>query len=154
MSQKYQQELELKILALSKEIEDLKADKRKSYFKSPSLPHLYVDVDDTLVMWATFPESKYQNVIVRFDGYAEDAVKNIYNIDHLKKMARRGHAVIVWSAGGVDWADAVVKALDLGEYIVACLSKGDYYLDDVSDPKKWMGKYSYFTVDGELIRDK
>lgn len=127
---------------------------KASYFKSRSLPHLYVDVDDTLVAWSShLLDSKvYEKISIPFDHFIEEAVINTHNVEHLKKMARRGHVVIVWSAGGVDWANAVVKALELGTYVDAVLEKPTYYLDDVEDPRNWMGKYSYFTVDGKLIR--
>ena len=78
-------------------------------FKVPCGPTVFVDVDDTLLMW-DLPEGIDLNddrlVLVNCRGHKEKLMPNKHNIELLKKMAKRGHAIIVWSGGGADWAEA------------------------------------------------
>ena len=126
----------------------------KKPFKIPCGPTVYVDVDDTILMWS-LPEGVEINddrlVTVRCRDYTERLFPNIYNIDLLKKMATRGHAIVVWSAGGSDWAEAAVEALGLNSYVQAVSGKPQYYIDDIANPKEWIGKHGYFEIDGTRI---
>lgn len=112
-------------------------------------PTAFFDCDDTLLMWS-IPDGFDENdlVQVRCRGLVDELAPNKYNIDLLKKMATRGHAIVVWSGGGSDWADAVVKALGLTKYVSVVTSKPTYYIDDVADPKLWVGKHGYFDING------
>ena len=119
-------------------------------FKIPDGRLAAYDCDDTLVMWdipEDFPEGDI--VTVRCRDYSDRLAPNKYNIDLLKKFAKRGHYVVVWSQGGSDWAEAVVKALELEEYVQVVMSKPNYFIDDIGDPRKWMGKWGYFDINGE-----
>jgi hydroxymethylpyrimidine pyrophosphatase-like HAD family hydrolase len=122
--------------------------------KVPAGPTVMVDVDDTLLMW-DLPEGVMLNderlIDVGCRGYTERLMPNKHNIDLLKKLAARGHAIIVWSGGGADWAEAAVNALGLGKYVTVIMGKPTYYIDDIFNPKEWMGKHGYFTLDGERI---
>jgi len=66
-------------------------------------------------------------------------------------MAARGHAIVVWSGGGADWAEAVVKALKLEEFVDVVTAKPTYYIDDIAGAREWIGKHGYFTLEGERI---
>lgn len=114
-------------------------------------PTVAVDCDDTLVAWSIPEGWTGDTVEVECRGYINILVPNVHNIKLLKKLATRGHAIIVWSGGGSDWAEAVVKALDLEEYVEVVSGKLQYFIDDVSDPRKWMGKHGFFTLDGKRI---
>lgn len=118
-------------------------------FKVPAGPTAYFDVDDTLVMW-DLPENPplVDCALIKCRGYESKVLINRYNVDLLKKFAKRGHAVIVWSAGGADWAEAVVKALRLEEYVCVVSGKPSYYIDDISDPAHILGKHGYFDING------
>ena len=118
-------------------------------FKIPDGRIAYFDCDDTLVMWDIpegFPTDDLVNVNCRH--YSDALAPNKYNVDLLKKFASSGHYVVVWSQGGADWAEAVVKALGLEGYVQAVMSKPNYFIDDLGDPNKWMGKWGYFDIDG------
>ena len=52
-------------------------------------------------------------------------------IKHLKETSLNGGTVIVWSAGGWDWALEVVKVLELEHYVDAVLTKPHRYVDDL-----------------------
>jgi hydroxymethylpyrimidine pyrophosphatase-like HAD family hydrolase len=97
---------------------------------------LYVDVDGTLVRphvyrgqdgllpWA------YE---VRVNGRRFEANADVERQIHLAKT--RGHKVVVWSAGGYDWANRVIKALGLDEYVDVILSKPKWFADDLPAEK-------------------
>ena len=122
-------------------------------YKVTSGPTFFCDVDDTLVAWKV-PEG-YTGELVEIicRGFPEQVAPNWKAVNHLKKMASRGHSVVVWSGGGSDWCEAVVKALELEEYIEVITSKPTYYMDDIRDPRKWIGKHSYISMDGKITRD-
>lgn len=119
-------------------------------YVQPAGPTAYFDVDDTLIMWNrpddTVPDSDKVRVTTR--DITDVFTINHHNIDYLKKLSARGHAIVVWSAGGVDWANAVVEALELQDYVGAVLSKPTYFVDDIQNPSHFMGKHQYYALDG------
>jgi len=119
-------------------------------FKVDCGPTVFFDVDNTLVMWS-IPDGCNHTVKVNCRGYESELAPNKYNIDLLKKMAQRGHAIVVWSGGGADWCEAVIKALGLQEFVQACMGKPQYYIDDKANPKEWIGKHGYFDYNGNRI---
>lgn len=127
---------------------------KKKPYKVTCGPTVYVDVDDTLLMWE-LPEGVGINddrlVTVNCRNYSERLFPNEYNILLLKRMATRGHAIVVWSGGGADWAEAAVEALDLGDYVECVSGKPQYYIDDIANPKEWIGKHGYFEIDGTRV---
>lgn len=113
------------------------------------------DVDDTLIMWR-IPED-YTGPLVEtdLDGFKDKGIPNQHAINHLKKMKARGYAVIVWSAGGSEWAEAVVKALELEDFVDVVMPKIDFHLDDVPDATDKIGKWQYINLDGTVYsKDK
>lgn len=78
-----------------------------------------IDVDDTLILWN------------REDYYINSAVA-----EQLVRHHERGHYVIVWSAGGVDWAERVVREFELDKYVNVVMAKPAFMWDD-KDPKEW-----------------
>ena len=108
------------------------------------------DVDDTLVMWKIPKEYRGKTVEIKLNpNIPEVAAINEHMVDHLKRMHRRGHAVVVWSAAGSDWAEAVVKALKLQEYVDVVMPKLAYHMDDCKDHKDKLGRWGYIGIDGE-----
>jgi len=73
----------------------------------------YFDVDETLVLWT-----------------ADEYKVNQPMVDQLKQHAARGHTVIVWSAGGWEWALRIVRKLNLDPYVNAVMCKPKWYWDD------------------------
>jgi hypothetical protein len=61
------------------------------------------------------------------------------HIEQLRKHKMRGHTVIVWSAGGYDWAAAVVKTLGLENIVDLVISKPIWVYDDLP-PNEFMPK--------------
>lgn len=116
----------------------------------PNGPTAYVDIDDTLITWSRPDENTLEGdkVIITTRGISDVFVVNHYNIEYLKKLAIRGHAIVVWSAGGSCWAKAVVEALNLEKYVFAVLSKPTYFVDDIKNPIEFMGKHVFHDING------
>lgn len=99
---------------------------------------LFVDVDDTLIMWQWEPEYNEKTIFYK-DPYTNkrfEVLPNRPNITLLKEKAFRGFTVVVWSAGGWQHAEAVVKALKLASYVDYVMSKPTAYVDD-KDVNDW-----------------
>jgi phosphoserine phosphatase len=139
----------------------------------------YFDVDDTLVKWnmgragdpgviaITCPASRTKRTYDEI-GAAEGAselvetecsvgewteylVPHKKHIDQLKMHKARGHTIIVWSAGGWEWADAVVKALGLTQYVDLCIEKPMWAYDDLQ-PNEFI-KTSYYKDYDEITKE-
>lgn len=119
----------------------------------PPGPCAYFDVDDTLIIWKD-SDGKQRNlpqIEVDCRGIIETYYVNPYNLDYLKKLATRGHAIVLWSAGGADWAEAVAIGLEIEELVFAACAKPTYYIDDIQDPKKILGRYEFYDIDGNRV---
>lgn len=94
-------------------------------------PIAFFDVDDTLVSWKCYPK-RSKNSIGFNDPTGTTYLNSIQeHIDAMKLHKLRGHTIIVWSAGGEDWAEEVVKKLGLEEYVNAVMPKPDWFYDDL-----------------------
>ncbi len=100
-------------------------------------PNVFFDVDDTLVMWNQAPDSPEMVKLPLLDGHVEPLVIHQSHIKQLKDHKARGHYVVVWSAGGWEWALAVVKALGLENYVDEVMDKPHWYYDDCK-VTEWM----------------
>lgn len=89
---------------------------------------IYFDCDDTLVMWFTQSED-----LLAFNNYGtiEMLAPNPFCIAALKLAKKDGHTVVVWSGAGADWAEEVVKVLNLEQYVDVVLAKPESYHDDL-----------------------
>jgi len=94
------------------------------------------DIDDTLVMWdGNFqqPDRDGRTIAITdpYDGATVHLKPHLQHIKLLKQMRGRGRFVMVWSAGGVLWAEAVIKALNLEGYVGLITTKPIGYVDDL-----------------------
>lgn len=71
------------------------------------------DVDDTLIRWS---------------GLTYTPIPA--HIELVKKAKILGHAVIVWSNGGPEWAERIVRELGLEDSVDLCCGKPSWYVDD------------------------
>ena len=92
---------------------------------------IMIDVDDTLVMWGS-ENIDYKRVLVEdpYDNKTVELRAHAGHIKVLKDRKARGAFIVVWSAGGYKWAEAVVKALQLESYVDIIASKPFMYIDD------------------------
>lgn len=96
-------------------------------------PTAYFDVDDTLVMWNFPDEDDKENVVL---VETPDQGSNLFkfhaeHVEAIKKYKARGHNIVVWSAGGSEWASAVIHALNLEKFVDAIMPKPTWFYDDL-----------------------
>lgn len=119
-------------------------------FKIPNGPTAYFDIDDTLIQWSYDGSERLDDyVTIECRGRADRYLINRYNLEHLIKLSNRGHGIVVWSAGGSDWAEAVVKGLGIEKYVDVVAPKPTYYIDDIKDPSGILGKYAFYDMSGK-----
>jgi len=98
-------------------------------------PIVYCDVDDTLVLWTQehVPDDEIgTNLVLIQDASGPVGVwPHKKHIEMLRHFNARGHTVAVWSQGGSDWAEAVVKALHLEDIVDIILPKPYWFIDDI-----------------------
>lgn len=92
---------------------------------------IFFDVDDTLVMWGK--AKKHEKVIAitcPYSSQQEILRPHKGHIKVLKDRYIRGSYIVVWSAAGYQWANAVVRALGIEAYVDQVMSKPQMYVDD------------------------
>lgn len=106
----------------------------------------YFDVDDTLVHWGIKEGSP--EVWVSYGLFKESYRMTVIseNVEAIKLHKSRNHTVVVWSAGGYEWAAAVVKALKLEKYVDLVICKPVWYYDDLP-AEKFMTNRKWGSVD-------
>ena len=111
-------------------------------------PTVFFDVDDTLVMWDE--KVKGATVCINCDGHLSHMVINKGNLEELKRHGSRGIDVIVWSQGGVQSAQSVVRALKLENYVAGIMTKPFCYYDDLKNP---LGSHRHFKFGEKYATD-
>lgn len=104
---------------------------------------VFVDVDDTLVMWdvSEYDRDEYE----WFHTYFHDPedpialIRNDKNINLVKKLSKMGYKIVVWSQTGEEWARHISEAVGLAKYVDSYFTKPKFYVDDI-DVKEWMGR--------------
>lgn len=83
-----------------------------------------VDIDDTLALWNDSKDN------------APSYELNHKLINEIHKAKMRGHYVIGWSAGGVDWVKQVVMGAGLEGLFDEIMTKPQFMWDD-KEPLEW-----------------
>lgn len=103
---------------------------------------VFFDVDDTLLMWDNKHKNEDQSntvTVTDYSGFTVNLVPHDRHIQYLKdSKIKNQNTIVVWSAGGWQWAKACVEALGLEEYVDAVMAKPERYVDDL-DCKQFMG---------------
>ena len=108
-----------------------------------------VDVDQTLIIWSKLKKShKIATITCPYTGKQEYLRIHEPHVKILKDRLARGATVIVWSANGYKWAQAVLKALNISHDRVHVYSKPVMYIDD-KVATDWMGEHVYIDPDSE-----
>ena len=76
------------------------------------------------------PETPPSEIIV-VGSWTERVKPHKKHVEQLKLHSMRGHTIIVWSAGGWEWAEAVVRALKLEQYVNLVIEKPMWVYDDL-----------------------
>ncbi len=92
---------------------------------------IVIDVDNTLIMWGKAKRGeKAVHVTNPYDHKQETLRLHKGHIKVLKERHARGSYIIVWSAAGYQWANAVIRALGLEQYVDQIMTKPQMYIDD------------------------
>ncbi len=105
------------------------------------------DVDNTLVTQVGFNIGPSISILNPLTNTAHNYQIHQSHVRLLKEQFLRGRLVIVWSASGYAWAEAVVDALELKDFVHIVMSKPIAYVDD-KDIVDWIGS-RIFVNDGE-----
>lgn len=104
---------------------------------------VFCDVDETLI---SYDYSDFEDELIKIiDPYDKEELELFplkANIRLLKRCKLKGKSVVVWSRGGYKWAEAVVEALNLQEYVDLIMAKVELYIDD-KDISDWGTSRSY-----------
>jgi len=100
---------------------------------------LYCDCDDTLVQWDISKYPELEDVDVTCYGYTTPLKINRKNINLIEKFVKLGYGIVVWSQSGADWAEAVSKAIGIGQFVEGYLTKPRYIMDDMP-VDAWIGE--------------
>lgn len=117
----------------------------------------YLDIDDTLILWAPTQEQldKYG---IDFEHTYDDGTKvkgrlvpHRVHLRQLKRHQERGHTIILWSAGGEQWAYAAACILGIdGLDNVYSIEKPVWAYDD-KQPQEFMSTKYWVDEDGSVI---
>ena len=92
----------------------------------PDTAVVFVDCDETLILWEVPFEEQENALILDAGGYNVICMPHKPHIELLKHFKARGQQVVVWSAGGATWAGKVVKILQLESCVDLVISKPDW----------------------------
>lgn len=108
----------------------------------------YFDVDDTLITWRPSEDDREERgkdcswllttldldetgkVYLKQKKEDDAFIPHRSNIEQLKEHKRRGHTIIVWSAGGWRWAEQAIRLLGLEDYVDLVIEKPSFVYDD------------------------
>lgn len=105
------------------------------------------DVDDTLALWSKNHTEPHKDAVPILNPYSEEIVylrPHKVHIRIMKEYKGRGFTNIVWSAGGVKWAEAVIKALGIEKHVDFIITKPNRHFDDREDKESIIGVRLYF----------
>lgn len=101
----------------------------KAVVKLEDKDTIYYDVDDTLVIWdCTSDLRERKGILIGIHSL----VPHNKHIEQLKFLKSKNCTIVVWSQGGSDWAEEVVKALKLEDYVDLIVNKPRFFFDDLS----------------------
>lgn len=117
---------------------------------------VYVDVDDTLVLWE--PE-KYHHTEDEIIWITDDTRRFPFlphkrNIKFVQQLKLQGYGVVVWSAAGSNWAEHVIKNLKLEDLPDMIISKPELCVDDLLEANRIIKSIVWIHPDsGEFKRN-
>ena len=97
--------------------------------KMKNIKTCFFDVDNTLVK--TYVNERPEGSILVPSWSAVSIVAIKQHVDAIKSFKARGMNIVVWSKGGSDWAETVIKLLDLTDYVDLIVNKPDWAFDDM-----------------------
>ncbi len=108
------------------------------------------DVDDTLVTTDYTPDQFHDTITVTCGNNYIRVLPIQKHINLLQNFKGRNFTNIIWSQGGWEWAEAVVKALELEPYVDLIICKPKWYIDDLPC-QEFMGKRTFLLDEKEEV---
>jgi hypothetical protein len=100
------------------------------------------DVDETLVIYNWPKDREGETVEITNNGITKRLLPFFAHVELIKKFKFLGYDVVVWSMTGEAWANKIVEALELKDYVTLTMSKPMFYTDD-QPCENWMGTRIY-----------
>lgn len=117
---------------------------------------IFFDVDDTLVLWDVEKHCRDTQSVLVIDPYDGIPVRLAVHEPHVKLLMNhkaRGTVIVVWSQGGYAWAEAVINALGLTDFVDLVMTKPRAYVDDLA-VTAWMSERIYISPDSKWGRER
>lgn len=105
---------------------------------------VFFDVDETLIQHCAYTDDCEVEVEDPIADRIITVNKHYQHIRLLKEEKARGRYIVVWSAGGYQWAENVIKALDLSIYVDLVMTKPLAYVDD-KPITEWLSRRIYIS---------
>ena len=99
-----------------------------AYIKMPDKRVAYIDVDETLVTWDVGGD---QSLLLKGPDAQYFVSPMMLNIALIRELRTVGWQIVVWSQGGADHAERVVKLLEIEDLVDLIVSKPTIYVDDL-----------------------
>jgi FMN phosphatase YigB (HAD superfamily) len=105
------------------------------------------DVDNTLALWDSNFNEPHEDAVAITNPYSGETVylrPHKVHIRIMKEYKGRGFTNVVASAGGVLWAEAVVKAFGIEQYVDLVMTKPNRHFDDKDKKEDIIGVRIFF----------
>lgn len=107
---------------------------------------IFCDIDETLVMHNKL--KKDLTVICPYTNAEEKLTIHKAHVRQIIKNKARGNFVVVWSHAGYKWAEVVIKALNLTDYVDLIITKPIKIIDDLQ-PNEFLANRVYLSFEEE-----
>lgn len=107
---------------------------------------VHFDVDETLVLHDAVKHEHLPKVLLDYYGHHKVFAVHDEHVKLLKAYKARGFYIRVNSNNGYRWAEQVVKALSLEEYVDEVSTKAVKYVDDKREAEQVVGQHVYIPV--------
>lgn len=108
------------------------------YHKLEKEKVVYVDIDDTLILWEPEKWEHKEEEIIWIEDYNRKFpfLPHKKNLEFLQRLKLQGYGVVVWSAAGATWAETVVNQLGIQDLPDMIISKPEFCIDDFLEAKQ------------------
>lgn len=111
----------------------------------------YFDCDNTLVIWPEGPRVLRKGTKEFYYGNEKiHLFPHEPHIRFLKHCHLRGDHIVVWSQNGYAWAEQIVLALDLKDFVDEVRSKPTRHVDDTTKLEDIVGNRIFMSYNPEV----
>lgn len=103
---------------------------------------IVTDIDDTIVMHNIESLDKLE-ITNPYDGTKYWLTPHHEHIALIRQYKAKGYYITAWSNNGARWAETVIKAVGLEDYVDECRCKPLKCIDDKIEPQYIVGNHVY-----------